>query len=395
MRVAMLLYCGSFEGFFGRVLGQTRETYLRSYRNDWHWYYARALKQNGIEPIIYMPAANETGLYQTDEGIPVRFLKLSNWFRPFDQLLVKQMSRQSKVSRYIEERLNTMAFIKPLTEGLAEDRVDCLYVQEHWTGRFDYLVQNVDLPVAGSNHGTPPWSGLQWFKAEALSKSAICYTQTNEERELIMKMGGRAKLQTNGCDLGEFFPDPAIVRSKNVLTIARLTNKQKRTSDLIEAMARLSDEWTLDIVGSGPDLEMLQQLAHKAKVASRVRFHGFVSRARIRELLRSCGVYAMPSDNEAVAIAALEAMACGAAVVLSEIPTFSELVEDGLNGYLAPVGNQEMLAKKILLAWENRDRLGRAALATVQERYDSRKLYAELAHSLLDAAQSWRTRVRA
>jgi glycosyltransferase involved in cell wall biosynthesis len=39
----------------------------------------------------------------------------------------------------------------------------------------------------------------------------------------------------------------------------------------------------------------------------------------VREFLRRCGVYAMPSANEAVALAVLEAMACGAAVVLSQI----------------------------------------------------------------------------
>ncbi|MDB5875663.1 MAG: glycosyltransferase, partial [Ramlibacter sp.] len=63
MKVALLLSCGSFEGFFGWVQGQSRTSYLESYRNDWAWYYARGLLDNGIEPLIYIPALSESGRY--------------------------------------------------------------------------------------------------------------------------------------------------------------------------------------------------------------------------------------------------------------------------------------------------------------------------------------------
>jgi glycosyltransferase involved in cell wall biosynthesis len=90
----------------------------------------------------------------------------------------------------------------------------------------------------------------------------------------------------------------------------------------------------------------------------------------------------MPSANEAVALAALEAMACGAAVVLSRIRAFEQLVTDGLNGRLVPVGDVEALAKALQDAWERRDALGPAASKTVAARYDARVLYARLAESL-------------
>ena len=82
MNVAILLSCGSFEGFFGRVQGQSRQSYLESYRNDWAWYYGRGLLENGIHPVLYIPALYEAGKYETDAGIPVRFLPLARWYRP-------------------------------------------------------------------------------------------------------------------------------------------------------------------------------------------------------------------------------------------------------------------------------------------------------------------------
>src|SRR6266480_4253002 len=144
MNVAMLLSCGSFEGFFGTIQGQTRQSFLESYRNDWSWYYARGLLENGIHPVIYIPALYESGKYETDAGIPVRFLPLARWYRPIEQLSLKRLSRATRWSMYAEEVINTVAFMGPLRDALAQDDVDLLYIQEYWTGRFDHIVQRVN-----------------------------------------------------------------------------------------------------------------------------------------------------------------------------------------------------------------------------------------------------------
>jgi glycosyltransferase involved in cell wall biosynthesis len=382
MNVAMLLSCSSFEGFFGRVLGRSRQSYLESYRNDWSWYYARGLLENGISPTLYIPALYEAGKYETDAGIPVRFLPVEHWYRSFEQVWLKRLSRLTRWSLYAEERINTIAFMRSLREALAEDDIDLLYVQEYWSGRFDHIAQRVSLPVVGADHGGLSQGVVKLFKPSAFKKAALCYGQTKDECRIIEQYGGRSKLQPNGCDVSEFFPEPAAQRGKTVLTVTRLTNKQKRTSDLIRAMAELPGEWTLDIVGTGPDQGMLERLAADLNLSSRIRFHGFVGRAEVRDFFRRCGVYAMPSANEAVALAALEAMACGAAVVLSQIRAFEQLVSDGVNGCLVAVGDVKGLAAGIMNAWDHRESLGQTASATVRARYDKHVLYSELAESL-------------
>jgi glycosyltransferase involved in cell wall biosynthesis len=382
MNVAMLLSCSSFEGFFGYVQGQTRKSYLESYRNDWVWYYARGLLENGIRPTIYIPSLYEAGKYETDVGISVRFLPLEHWRRPFEWVWLKRFARLTRWSLYADDRLNAIALINSLRSGLAEDDIDLLYIQEYWTGRFDHLVSRIDLPVTGADHGGLSKGVLKVFKPAALRKAVLCYGQTQDECRVIERYGGRSELQPNGCDVSEFFPDSTILRKKNVLTITRLTNRQKRTSDLIRAMEHLPREWTLDIVGTGPDRAMLEALAARLNVSSRVTFHGFVDRGQVRNFLRCCGVYAMPSSNEAIALAALEAMACGAAVVLSRIRAFEEMVVDGENGRLVSVGDVAGLAAAVQDAWKDRERLGKAAFATVSARFNTRALYSRLAASL-------------
>jgi glycosyltransferase involved in cell wall biosynthesis len=382
MNVAMLLSCLSFEGFYGRVQGQSRQSYLENYRNEWSWYYGRGLLENGIRPLLYIPALYESGKYDTEAGIAVRFLPLARWFRPMEQLSLIRLSRATRWSLYASEVMNAVAFVEPLREALREDNIDLLYVQEYWSGRFDYIVRALDLPVVGADHGGLSEAAIKLFKRRALEKAALCYGQTENECRVIERFGGRSKLQPNGCDVSEFFPDPAVKRGKTVLTVTRLTNKQKRTSDLIRAMAEVPEEWTLDIVGTGPDRNMLESLAADLGLASRVKFHGFLGRAEVRDLFRRCGVYAMPSFNEGLAVAALEAMACGAAVVFTKIRGFETIVTDGQNGRLVPVGDVKALAAAIMDAWEHRDSLGKAASDTVRTRHDKSKLYSELAESL-------------
>jgi glycosyltransferase involved in cell wall biosynthesis len=345
------------------------------------------LLQNGITPILYIPALYETGKYETDTGISVRFLPLERWYRPLERVWFKRLTRQTRVTAYAEDRLNAIALMRSLQEGLKQDHVDLLYMQEYWTGRFDHVVHRVDVPVVGADHGGVGDGVFKLYKPAALKKAVLCYGQTENECRVIERFGGRAEFQPNGCDVTQFSPDPTAQRGKTILTVTRLTNKQKRTSDLIRALAELPEEWTLDIAGTGPDRGMLEKLAVDLGMTSRVRFHGFVSRADVPGLLRRCGVYAMPSDNEGLAVAALEAMACGAAVVFSRIRGFEPLVTDGVNGRLVPVGDVKAIAAAILDAWEHRDVFGRAAAETVLARYNTRVLYAQLADSLRAAAR--------
>lgn len=382
--VAMLLSCDSFESFFGDVLRLDRERYLADYRNDWSWYYARGLADNGLRPILYLPSLHESGLHKTSAGIDVRFLPLPAWYRPIAK--ARRAFRATRWSLYVQERVNAAALLSPLRTALEEDGADLLYCQEYWGGRFDHLVHRVNAPVTAQDHGGVAAGTVKWFKRSAFARAETCYGQTDDECRLIEQHGGRAALQPNGCDLAQFCPDPAVIRSKTILTVARLTDKQKRTSDLIRAMTKLGDDWTLDIVGTGPDKATLEALVAELNLVGRVRFQGFQSRTGVRDFLRRCGVYAMPSSNEAVCIALLEAMGCGASVVCTRIRAFEPLIDDGVNGRLVGVGDVDALAAGIEDAWQFRATRGAAATDTVAERYDTRVLYKRLADSLRASA---------
>ncbi len=389
MNVAMLLSCDTFESFFGGVLKLDRDKYLKSYRNDFAWYYAKGLLQNGVRPLIYIPSGRYDGCYETDAGVSVRFLRLPKWYNPLAQLW--RGMRLTRWSRYAQERMNAAAFFKPLQKALREDDVGLLYVQEYWGGRFDHLISRLDLPVAAADHGGVSRGVVKWFKPRAITRAAAIYCQTEQECREVRQYGVTPLLQPNGVDATFFRPSATESRqSKTVLTVARLNDSHKRTSDLIGAMALLPDDWRLDIVGTGPDRGALEAKAHKLGVAARVTFHGFKNRQEVRSFCQRCGVYAMPSAHEAICLAVLEAMSCGAPVVLSRIRAFESIVTDGVDGRLFPVGDVPALAKAIEQAWLERDTLGAEAVVTVSSRFDSATLYRRLAETLQQAATARR-----
>jgi len=385
MNVAILLSCDTFESFFEGVLNVNRDKYLASYRNDFAWYYAKGLLQNGVQPIIYIPSGRHDGRHETDAGVPVRFLRLPFWYDPLAQLW--RGMRLTRWTRYAQEWLNAALFFGSLQAALREDNVGLLYVQEYWGGRFDHLAARLELPVAAADHGGVSKGVFKGFKQRAISRAAAIYCQTEQECNEVRQYGVEPLLQPNGIDAKFFHPPVTGSRqTKNVLTVARLNDSHKRTSDLIGAMCMLPEEWTLDIVGTGPDLGALEAQAKRLGVANRVTFHGFKNRHEVRTFCQHCGVYAMPSAHEAICLAVLEAMGCGAPVVLSRIRAFESIVTDGVDGRLYPVGDIAALTEAIQQAWLERDKLGTRAVATVSNRFNSTSLYRRLAESMQQAA---------
>ena len=391
LTVALLLSCDTFESFFGDVLKFDRDRYLASYRNDWSWYYGQGLLENGVRPILYLPSVRYAGRHETDAGIPVRFLPTADWYRPLAKL--RRACRATRWSLYAQERLNAAAFYPALDAAMAEDAVDVLYQQDYWNGRFDYLAARVRVPLTAMDHGGLAQGTFRAPKRRAFARAAAIYCQTPDECRQVERYGVRPLLQPNGCDTSFFRPpDQPVERTRTILTVARLTDKQKRTSDLIRALPLLDASWTLDVIGTGPDRAMLEALADQLGVRGRVRFAGFQGRAEVRDAFRRCGVYAMPSSNEGFCVAMLEAMGCGASVVATRIRAFDGLIRDGHSGLLVGVSDVPALAAAIGQAWDRRGEFGAAAVETIGRDYDTRRLYRLFADRLRDVAATAKPR---
>lgn len=145
---------------------------------------------------------------------------------------------------------------------------------------------------------------------------------------------------------------------------------------LLEGLATLKvtyPEMLLTIVGDGPDRAQLEQMTVQLGLTENVDFVGYQSQAKVRQYMQETDVFVLPSFAEGVPVSLMEALAAGVPVVTTQIAGVSELVEDGVSGYLVPPGNTALLAERIatLLADpELRSRFGAAGRAKVEQEFN-------------------------
>jgi glycogen(starch) synthase len=127
---------------------------------------------------------------------------------------------------------------------------------------------------------------------------------------------------------------------------------RKGVDELIRAAALLprARGWSVTVVGDGPLMAELQELAAQLGLGDRVIFHGFANTTQMPELLAGFDVVVVPSRLDMRALITIEAMTAGAAIVVSDATAVwgpGDLVEDGVTGLVYPSGDPSALAGRL------------------------------------------------
>ncbi len=122
----------------------------------------------------------------------------------------------------------------------------------------------------------------------------------------------------------------------------------KRVLDCIRILAevRKSVPARLLMVGDGPERGPAEHLARSLKVDPHVLFLG--KQNHVERLIPLAHVLLMPSEMESFGLAALEAMACGVVPVATRVGGVPELITDGEDGFLEPVGDIQAQAARVV-----------------------------------------------
>ena len=107
------------------------------------------------------------------------------------------------------------------------------------------------------------------------------------------------------------------------------------------------------IVGDGPERDHLEEEAKKLHVTSCVQFLGRVPHEEMPNLLTQADIYVSTSLYDGTSVSLLEAMACGAFPIVTDILSNQEWISDGENGFLFPLEDEVVLAKRIVEATRN------------------------------------------
>ncbi len=183
---------------------------------------------------------------------------------------------------------------------------------------------------------------------------------------------GRLHVVPNGIDLRRTEPAPA--HDPLVVGTAAILEHRKGIDVLLEAPSRrLDTPLRVEIFGDGSLRRALEEQARALRVDA--HFHGRVDDVRTR--LESLDVFVLPSRDENLPMALLEAMAAAVAPVATRVGGVPELVVDGESGVLVAVDDADGLAAAIdALARdpERREQIARQAAQRVANEFEAEAL---------------------
>lgn len=130
-----------------------------------------------------------------------------------------------------------------------------------------------------------------------------------------------------------------------ILFLGRLSAR-KGVPELLEALSSTSMrhlEWRAVLAGDGPVEDYWLQ-ADRRGIADRVEMPGWLSAAETAALCRQASILVLPSHAEGLAMALLEGLAHGIAVVTTRVGAHEEAIIHGQTGLFVPVGDAAALA---------------------------------------------------
>jgi glycosyltransferase involved in cell wall biosynthesis len=150
---------------------------------------------------------------------------------------------------------------------------------------------------------------------------------------------------------------------------------------LLEAWKKLPDQYPLQIVGDGPDLQALKDYACELQLTGIV-FRERLSRSATIETVKGARFMILPSIwYEGFPMCIVESFACGTPVLCSRIGGLPEIVDDHVSGLHFTPGDAQALARAVEWAWNHPKELvqmGHAARRKYETAYNAEQNYSLL-----------------
>ncbi|MGE4354200.1 MAG: glycosyltransferase family 4 protein [Oscillospiraceae bacterium] len=342
-----------------------------SHINNFHLPYLKYFKEQGLEVHVAVPepAALEYADYNHD--IPMSKHILS----PKNLLAIRKLSGVMKENDF--DLICTHTSLAALVGRAAV-----------------WLVGKKKAKVINTVHGYLFWNGcgflrrtLYYLPERLLRGVTDCVIVMNGEdavtaRKLVKKGGLVVKVPGMGVDPDRFAPPSgeekraarralAIPDSAFVLGYAAEFSKRKNHAELLEALSKIKNavpDVLLLLCGTGALRDKIESEAKRLELSGSIRFMGWCG--QMEKIYAACDLAVSTSRSEGLPFNIMEAQLCAVPVVASRIRGHSDLITNGLNGWLYPPGSPGELAEAVVRIYGSPDRgqkQGTAASASAKK----------------------------
>lgn len=226
----------------------------------------------------------------------------------------------------------------------------------------------VSVPVISSERIDPHFFGrakglLRWL---LLRRTTHLVVQTVRIKDFYSaKLQSRTTIIPNPVTDKVFSLTPTL-KQKRIIAVGRLAY-QKNYPMMFRAFAKVHHDfpdWQLVVYGNGPQKEEIRGVIERLGMEGHIILAG--KSDHVVEEMNKSSLFVMSSDYEGMSNALLEAVCVGLPVLSTDVSGAKDLITEGVNGYIVPVGNERALTlalSSMLSSPEKMDEMGRQSKA--------------------------------
>lgn len=255
----------------------------------------------------------------------------------------------------VKQHLTRMKWIR---KYIRDNNIDIYITFEHYYGWTCACNSHVNYITSMRND--PAHDKLSVVERVLRRLNFDCATAVIFQTSEIMKYFS-IRIQNHGYiiknPLPNNLPKGTIKREKRIVSISRLES-QKNIPMLLRAfkiVVKQHPDYTLEIYGDGSERKEIEQIIRDFRLEKRVFLKGF--RKNVSNEIENAYMYVCTSDYEGLSNALLESMAMGLTVISTDSAGGGarEVINDGVNGFLVPIGDDVQLAQKMNWLIEHRE----------------------------------------
>lgn len=250
------------------------------------------------------------------------------------------------------------------------DKFDIIHIHMSYKGSFvrKYYVaklckkhnKKVIIHLHGSEFKDYYFSGSDKLKnkiVELFNFVDITIALGKEWKDFILSIAPNANVEVVNNAVAMPNLEEKQVQTKRVFLFMGALIKRKGVMDFLQAVKSLVDEGVTDmqilIAGSGEEENTLKDYVLNNSLEKYITFLGWIGKDEREKLFKQSDVLVLPSYNEGLPMAILEAMSYGLSIISTNVGSIDEAVKDNENGYLITPGDIVAIASKIRILTEN------------------------------------------